>query len=269
MKIFLDKTKIIRETLKYKNIGFVPTMGSLHNGHLSLIEKSIKQSNKTIVTIFINKPQFNKKNDFIKYPRNLKKDILILKNLKVDILYLPYHEEIYPNGTNRNIKLNIFSKKLCGKFRKLHFESIVDVVERFIKIIKPNRLYLGEKDFQQLLLIEDYIKLNSIKTKIIRCKTIRENSGLAYSSRNLLLTEKEKDSASRVYKLIKKKKKNFLHKKTSASELRAEIIKLGINKIEYLKILDINKIIKPHKRNKKYKVFIAYFIRSVRLIDNI
>jgi len=269
MKIFLDKTKIIKETQKYKNIGFVPTMGALHSAHISLIKKSIKQSNKTIVSIFINKPQFNKKNDFIKYPRNLKKDISVLKNLKVDILYLPSHKQIYPDGPSKNIKIDNFSKQLCGRFRLRHFESIIDVVDRFIKIIKPKKIYLGEKDFQQLILIEEYIRVNSIKTKVIRCRTLREDSGLPYSSRNLLLTKKEKEIASKIYRLLKNQKNDLLNKKTSTKKLRGKISQFGINKIEYLKLLDINKIIKPFKKNKKNKIFIAYYVGLIRLIDNI
>ena len=269
MKIFLDKSKIIKETHKYKNIGFVPTMGSLHNAHISLIKKSVKQSNKTIVSIFINKPQFNKKNDFIKYPRNLRKDISILKNLKIDILYLPSHKEIYPNGSNKNIKIDKFSKQLCGKFRLRHFESIIDVVDRFIKIIRPKNIYLGEKDFQQLILIEKYIRVNSIKTKVVRCRTLREDSGLPYSSRNLLLSKKEKEIASKVYRFVKSKKKDLIKKKISNKVLCDKISQLGINKIEYLKLLDVNKIIKPFKKSIKNKIFIAYYIGLIRLIDNI
>ena len=119
---------------------------------------------------------------------------------------MPTHNDIYPSGPNKNIKINKFSKELCGKFRPKHFESIVDVVERFVKIINPKRIYFGQKDFQQLLLVEDYIKKNLIKTKVIKCKTIREKTGLAYSSRNMLLTKKEKLTASKVFKFFKKNK---------------------------------------------------------------
>ena len=136
MKIILHKNKLKRFIYSEKNLGFVPTMGAIHIGHVSLIKKSILQCNKTIVSIFVNKPQFNKKIDFQKYPRVLKKDISILKSLKIDCLYLPKHKDIYTNGYNKKIKINRFKNKLCGKFRPNHFESIADVVDRFLKIIR-------------------------------------------------------------------------------------------------------------------------------------
>jgi len=120
----------------------VPTMGAIHLGHISLVKKCLYQCDKTIVTIFVNKAQFNRKSDFQKYPRVLKKDITILKKLKVDILYLPSANQIYPDGRNKNIKISSFRKKLCGKFRPGHFQAVADVIDRFIKIIKPKKIYL-------------------------------------------------------------------------------------------------------------------------------
>ena len=129
MKIISNKSKLIKFTHYEKNLGLVPTMGAIHQGHISLIEKCISQCEKTIVSIFINKPQFNKKSDFQKYPRLLKKDISILKKFKVDYLYLPSVNQIYPNGSNKNIKISSFRKKLCGKFRKGHFDGVVTVLK--------------------------------------------------------------------------------------------------------------------------------------------
>jgi len=153
MKIFLNKNNLIKFIKNEKNLGFVPTMGSIHLGHISLFKRSISQCNRTIVSIFINKPQFNRKIDYQKYPRTLKKDISILKRLKVDYLYIPTNDQIYPTGSNKKIKISSFGKKLCGKFRPGHFEAVVDVIERFIKIINPKKIYLGEKDMQQLKII--------------------------------------------------------------------------------------------------------------------
>jgi len=202
MKTISNKSKLIKFTHYEKNLGLVPTMGAIHQGHISLIEKCISQCEKTIVSIFINKPQFNKKSDFQKYPRLLKKDISILKKFKVDYLYLPSVNQIYPNGSNKNIKISSFRKKLCGKFRPGHFEAVVDVIDRFIKIIKPKNIYFGEKDMQQLKIIEDFIKKNNYKIKVIGCKTIREKNGIACSSRNFLLSSNEKIIASKIYKLM-------------------------------------------------------------------
>ena len=161
MKIFLNKIKLSKFIHNEKNLGFVPTMGALHKAHLSLIEKCNKLCNKTIVTIFVNKPQFTEKNDYQKYPRTLKKDIQLLKNSKmVDYLYLPTSNQIYKKKPNKRIKISAFCRNLCGKFKPGHFESVVDVIDRFIKIIKPNKIYFGEKDMQQLKIIEDFVKKN-------------------------------------------------------------------------------------------------------------
>ncbi len=161
MKIILEKNKLSQFTHNKKNLGFVPTMGGIHSGHISLITRSINECKKTIVSIFVNKQQFNNRKDFTKYPRVLKKDILRLKKLKIDILYLPKNKEIYPDGYNKKIAISSFKKKLCGKFRRGHFEGVADVIDRFLKIINPDKIYFGEKDFQQLKILEDFIKKKS------------------------------------------------------------------------------------------------------------
>ena len=158
MKIITSQNKLIKFTHYEKNLGLVPTMGAIHQGHISLIKKCISQCEKTIVSIFINKPQFNRKSDFQKYPRPLKKDIYLLKKFKVDYLYLPSVNQMYPDGRNKNIKISYFGKKLCGKFRPGHFEAVSDVIDRFIKKINPKKIYFGEKDMQQLKIIDDFVK---------------------------------------------------------------------------------------------------------------
>ena len=269
MKIVFNKKKLIQILKEQKNLGFVPTMGAIHKAHIYILKKSISLCKKTIVTIFINKPQFNKINDYKKYPRNLKKDISILRKCKVDYLYLPSAKQIYPLGYNRKIKISSFSKKLCGKFRPGHFEGVVDVIDRFIKIIKPNKIFLGEKDMQQLKIIEEFINKNQIKTKVVGCKTIREKNGIACSSRNYLLSPNDIGIASAVYKLLQKNKKMLIMKKNTLKKIKNKIFKLGVKKIDYIECIDINKQIKPYKKNEKYKLFIAYYLGSTRLIDNI
>ena len=269
MKIFLNKKELRKFTDNKKSLGFVPTMGAIHPGHISLIKKSIKECNKTIVSIFINKQQFNNKKDFIKYPRILKNDIRKLSRVKVDYLYLPKHKDIYPTGYNKKIKINKFKKKLCGRFRPMHFEAIADVIDRFVKIINPNKMYFGEKDFQQLKIIENFVKKNHPMCKVVPCKTIRERNGMAYSSRNNLLTNNQKKIASYVFKLIKKNKKNLINKKISLIKIKKIIYSMSVKKIDYIEILNINKIIRPFKKNIKYKIFFAYYLGSTRLIDNI
>ena len=199
----------------------------------------------------------------------LKKDISILTKLKVNYLYLPSIIQIYPNGPNNNIKISSFGKKLCGKYRSGHFEAVVDVIDRFIKIINPKKIYLGEKDMQQLKIIEHFIKKNYSNIKVIPCKTIREKNGIACSSRNFLLSLNEKKIASKIYTYLKNKKQNLIKKKINLITIKKNVFKLGVDKIDYIEMLDINKIIKPYKKNSKFRIFIAYYLRSTRLIDNI
>jgi len=269
MKTILNKNILTKILLKEKNIGFVPTMGAIHKGHISLINKSRSECDKTVVSIFINKPQFNKKKDFKNYPRTINIDISKLRQSKVDYLYLPREKELYPNGYNKKIKINPLEKKLCGKFRPGHFKAVADVIERFISIIGPTKIYLGEKDMQQLIIIEDFIKRKKIKIKIIGCKTIREKNGIAYSSRNFLLSLKEKSLASKIYKYIVKIKYKLVKRKVLLKTIKKKIFDLGADKIDYIELLDINKLVKPFKKKNKYKIFIAYYLGSTRLIDNI
>tara|TARA_Y100000590_G_scaffold405590_1_gene494037 strand:- start:3962 stop:4771 length:810 start_codon:yes stop_codon:yes gene_type:complete len=269
MKIIYNKEKLEKLINKEKYLGFVPTMGAIHRGHIALVNRSLKECKKTLVSIFINKPQFNKKSDFLKYPRTIKKDIFLLKKTKIDILYIPNNKDIYPNGINKKIKINSFSKKLCGKQRKGHFESVVDVVNNFAKIIKPKKIFFGEKDMQQLKIIEDFFKSNHSRIKIVGCRTVREKNGIAFSSRNLLLKEKEKVIASYVYKFLLKNKKKIINKKIPLNLVKRIIFKFGVKKIEYIKVLDVNKINKPFLKKNKYRIFISYYLGLVRLIDNI
>ena len=237
MKIFLNKKELEKFADSKKSLGFVPTMGAIHSGHISLIRRSLKECNKTIVSIFINKQQFNNKKDFIKYPRILKKDIRKLAKFKIDYLYLPKHKDIYPTGYNKKIKINKFKKKLCGRFRPMHFEAIADVIDRFIKIINPDKIYFGEKDFQQLKIIEDFVRKNHPKCKIVSCKTIREKNGIPYSSRNILLSNNQKEIASNVLKLIKKNKKNLINNKISVIKIKKLFIQCQLKKLIILKYL--------------------------------
>jgi pantoate--beta-alanine ligase len=267
MKIFISKNKLIKFIKHEKSLGFVPTMGSIHLGHISLFKRSISQCKTTVVSIFINKPQFNKKIDYQKYPRTLNRDISILRKLKVDFLYIPKSKEIYPKGSNKKIKISSLGKELCGKFRPGHFEAVVDVIERFIKIIKPNKIFLGEKDMQQLKIIDHFVKNSYKNIKVVPCKTIRERSGIAYSSRNFLLSPKEKKIASNLYKLIINNKKKLIKKKISLKKFKKKISDVGVNKIDYIKLININKFSKAYSKNKKYKIFVAYYLGGIRLID--
>ena len=166
MKLFINKKKLQKEIKKINNINYVPTMVALHKGHESIIKKSLKKSGKTLVSIFVNPKQFNNKRDLNTYPKNNKNDLKILKKLKVDYLFKPSFSDIYNFKTKNKIYLDKFSNELCGQFRKGHFRGVIDVVNRFIEIIEPKRILLGNKDYQQLFLIKKHVKKNKINTKI-------------------------------------------------------------------------------------------------------
>ena len=271
MKIFKDKHTLQKEILKTKGTSFVPTMGGLHKGHISLIKQSKKSKFKTLVSIFVNPKQFNKKSDFKSYPRNIKKDIKLLKKLKVDYLYIPTFKDIYGFRPKNKVFLDKSSKKLCGKFRTGHFEGVLNVVNRFIEIIKPRFIYLGKKDYQQMYLIKKHIKKRKIKSKIIECKNIRESNGIACSSRNLNLSKSQIKIASNIFhylKSLKKKiKKNYSLFKID--KIKKDLINLGANKIDYLENYNVKNFKKIKRPNKEFNLFFAYYIKNVRLIDNI
>ena len=202
MKIILNNNSLFKSLRPFNDIGFVPTMGSIHEGHLSLIDRSNRACKKTIVSIFVNPKQFNNKKDYKKYPRNIKKDLRILKKLKVDFVYLPEIEDVYKFTNKVKIKLKKQDKILCAKYRKGHFEGVINVMTRLTQIINPSKIFMGEKDFQQLLLVKRYIEKN-FKSKIISCKTIRNKKGLALSSRNMLLSKNQINIAEKVIKSLK------------------------------------------------------------------
>ena len=266
MKIFKSKHKLQKALSNQKSLSFVPTMGGLHKGHISLIKKSKKFKEKVIVSIFINPKQFNKKKDFTNYPRNLKKDLSVLKKLRVNIVFIPNKKDIFSFRPKSSVYLNSFSKKLCGQFRKGHFEGVLNVVNRFLEIIKPKRIFLGNKDFQQLVLIKKHILKKKINTKIVSCKTVRERNGIAYSTRNSLLSINEIKIASKIYRILSKEKKKL---SINLKKVKEKIIDAGGKNIDYLEIYNINTLKKSNKLNKNTKLFIAYYLNNVRLIDNL
>jgi pantoate--beta-alanine ligase len=246
-------------------------MGGLHEGHISLIKQSKKTKLKTLVSIFVNPKQFNKKSDFKSYPRNTKKDIKQLKKLKINYLYIPTFKDIYGFKPKKRVFLDKFSKKLCGKFRKGHFEGVLNVVNRFIEIINPRYILLGKKDYQQIYLIKKHIEIRNIRTKIIECKTIREKNGVACSSRNSTLNKNQMKIASNIFYYLsnikKKIKKNY--SLFNVNKIKKDLIYLGASKIDYLENYNIKSFKRIKRTNKKFNLFFAYYIKNTRLIDNI
>ena len=269
MKLIKLKTDLIKAIEFDKRLGFVPTMGSLHEGHKALIKTSQKNCKKTLVSIFINPTQFNNKKDYKTYPKNLKKDLNYLKKLNVDFVYLPTIKQIYWKK-NDEIKLNKSQKKLCAKFRKGHFEGVLDVLDRFIELISPQKMFMGEKDFQQFFLVKNFIE-NKYNTKVYVCKTIRNKNKLALSSRNSLL-DKQSFIASEIItkKLLKLKKEvceNIKNYKKLIFNFKKELYKDFDIRIEYLECRNTQNL-SANILNKPFKLFVAYYINNVRLIDN-
>ncbi len=269
MKLIKLKTDLIKAIEFNKRLGFVPTMGSLHDGHKGLIKKSKKNCKKTLVSIFVNPTQFNNKKDYNTYPKNLKKDLNYLKKLKVDYVYLPTIKQIYWKK-NDKIKLNKSQNILCAKFRKGHFEGVLDVLSRFVELISPQKMFMGEKDFQQFFLVKNYIE-NKYETKVYMCKTIRDKNKLALSSRNSLLNKKNFiESGIITKKLLKLKNKinrNIKNYKKLILDLKKELSKNFDIKIEYLECRNTQNL-STNILNKPFKLFVAYYINNVRLIDN-
>jgi len=271
MKILLNKTSLTKSLGPFNDIGFVPTMGSIHKGHLSLINKSNQVCNKTIVSIFVNPKQFNNKKDFKTYPKNMKKDLQLLNKTKqVDFIYIPKFKDIFNNNKKPKIKINKKDKILCAKFRKGHFEGVLDVMDRLTNIVKPNKIFMGEKDFQQLFLVKKYLK-NKYDTKVIGCKTIREKNKVALSSRNYLLSKKNLALASVIIRKLINLKKNIKLKKNKNRYLKTvknDLEKKFNIKIEYLELRNIYNLKLSSVINKS-RLFVAYYLNGVRLIDNL
>ncbi len=269
------KEKIKSFKIGNKSIGFVPTMGFLHKGHFSLIEASKKDSDITIVSIFVNPLQFNDSNDFEKYPKNEEGDIENLRKLGVDILFLPNTEEIY--GTIGNIKIEMkipsLMKNLCAPSRPGHFEGVLHIVSKLFNYVLPDRAYFGLKDYQQYLIIKELVNNLSFPIEIIGLETIREESMLAMSSRNSRLSGEELEEATLLFRSMKMAEKNSRKNNASIPMLKEIIKEILLSsrsiKIDYIEILDPESLEPKEIVSGKILIALAVFIGNVRLIDNI
>ena len=269
MKILRTKHDLKEAINKIRNLGFVPTMGSLHNGHIYLIKKSKLKCNKTLVSIYVNPKQFNNNKDFSKYPRNINRDLNILKKLKVNFVFVPSTKEIFKEKRIKKIVLPNNQKILCARFRKGHFEGVLDIMDRFIKLINPKYTFMGEKDFQQLFLVKKFIE-KKFKNKIYSCRTVRDKNFLALSSRNYLLSKNELNKAGQIAKYLFKLKSSLKKNNQSYNNIlikKKELQKKFNIKIDYLEVRN-EKNLTLLTKNKKIKLFVAYYINKVRLIDN-
>ena len=252
-------------------VGLVPTMGALHDGHVSLIDKSVRNDDITVVSIFVNPTQFGPKEDYLKYPRPFDKDAEICRKNHVDYLFAPSANDMFPPAHKTFVEVQTMQDVLCGRFRKGHFRGVATVVSKLFNIVMPERAYFGMKDFQQLKIIERMTKDLNVRTKIVACPIVREKDGLALSSRNSYLSPQERKAAAGISKILKESSKRF-NGKNKVSVLSAAIGKLGKipgSKIDYVEILDFATLSVPDMNSKKFVLAAAVWIGKTRLIDNV
>ena len=279
MLIFERKLALIAHlesiTTAKTTIGFVPTMGALHKGHLSLLEKSVHENSITVTSIFVNPTQFNNPEDLAKYPRTLDNDVLKIKTVSDKIIvYAPTVDDIYEGETkSKSFDYDGLENQMEGKFRPGHFDGVGTIVKKLFEIIKPTNAYFGEKDFQQLQIVKKMVQKHNLAVNVIGCPIFREKNGLAMSSRNERLTETERNSASIIFKTLKEAKEKFGTK--SAKEVSEFVSKVFKNnktfELEYFEIADEATLLHCFRKNKtkKYRGFIAVFVNKIRLIDTI
>ncbi|CAI2765863.1 pantoate--beta-alanine ligase [Flavobacterium collinsii] len=279
MHIFYGKVALIAylKTIKTANstIGFVPTMGALHQGHLALMQRSLKENDDTVVSIFVNPTQFNNPEDLEKYPRTLEEDVKKMRGLSDKmILYAPTVDDIYEGHTiSEDFDFDGLENQMEGKFRPGHFNGVGTIVKRLFEIVTPTNAYFGEKDFQQLQIVKKMVEKNHLPVNVVGCPIFREDNQLAMSSRNERLTPEERKEASIIYKVLTEAKEIFL-KGTSEETIQFVENSFKDNErfeLEYFVIADESTLLPiEHKsKDKNYRAFIAVFVNSIRLIDTI
>lgn len=278
MKIHKSSSSLKEALLPFiknrKTIGFVPTMGALHIGHISLVEQASIENDCVVVSIFVNPTQFDNPNDLLKYPRTIENDIAHLKRFSKNIfIFSPTALDLYDHDiSSKSYNFSGIESEMEGKHRIGHFDGVGTVLNLFFRIVKPNRAYLGEKDFQQLRIVRKLVEIENLPVKVIGCPTIRETSGLAMSSRNKRLNNEQLKEAIIIYKTLLKIKENFnLLSILKLNQLVEKEFKGHTSlKLEYFEIADTETLKTGiyKSKKKKYRAFIACFIGGVRLIDN-
>ncbi len=277
MLIFNNKADLTAhlKLQKSNSIGFVPTMGALHQGHLTLMNKAMSENDITVVSIFVNPTQFNNADDLAKYPRTLERDIEKIEHLSNKIVvYAPEVSDVYGEDTlSENFDFDGLENQMEGKFRKGHFDGVGTVLKRFFEIVKPTNAYFGEKDFQQLAIVKKLVSKYNIPVTIIGCPIHREENGLAMSSRNERLTAENREEATLISRALFKAKDDF--GKKSLQEITAEVHNVFAKNpnfsVEYFEIANANTLLTASEivDGEKYQAFIAVFINNIRLIDTI
>lgn len=256
------------------SIGFVPTMGALHKGHLSLIALSKEHNQVIICSIFVNPTQFNDPRDFEKYPITIEQDILLLEQAGCTVLFLPNVQEMYPNGTklSQHYNLGFLESVLEGSFRNGHFQGVCQVVNRLLDIVQPHTLFLGQKDYQQCMVIKKMIEITNKNMALVIGQTLREESGLAMSSRNMRLSKQDKNTATAIYQSLNLIKNHLAIGNLQNLQQQAEetLLKASFSKIDYVAICNANtlQVVNTWDGKEKLVALVAAFLNGVRLIDN-
>ena len=279
MKIFNKKLELQHFLNSFnqekKSVGLVPTMGALHQGHLSLIKKAIEDNDQVVVSIFVNPTQFNNTEDLEKYPRNLEKDIATIQTLSDNIaIFAPAISEMYEGApTSGNYDFQGLDKVVEGAFRPGHFQGVATIVEKLFRLVHPTRAYFGEKDYQQILIIKSMVSQKKLPVTLVPCPIIREASGLAMSSRNQRLSAEGREKASFIYKVLQEVKEHFTTDSFPDLEIfvKEQFAKKPEFEVEYFLIVDENTLQQTYekKEHTPYRAFIAVYIEGVRLIDNL
>ena len=269
-----DLREILSEHIKNKPLGFVPTMGALHEGHLSLVKKSIAQNEFTLCSIFVNPAQFNNAKDLENYPNPISEDLKLLEEVGCDFVFTPTNDEIYPKGLITNsYEFGTLANVMEGAKRPGHFEGVAMAVSRLFDLVKPQKAYFGEKDFQQLAIIQSLVKQDSLPIEIVSCAIAREKNGLAMSSRNLRLSNKHKKAAPKIYERLQKAAS--LVGSSSIEQVKLAIENSFLNdpnlNLEYFEISNpvTLEASKKWSDSKTHIACIAVFAGEIRLIDNI
>lgn len=261
------------ERSKGRSLGFVPTMGALHQGHISLIERCVHENDFCVCSVFVNPTQFNDKKDLIKYPRQPEKDAAKLQKAGCNLLFMPDEQEMYPEEDTRLFNFGLLEEVMEGVYRKGHFNGVAQIVSKLFEAVQPDKAYFGQKDFQQLAIVRKLVEQLGMKVQIVACPIVREKSGLAMSSRNELLTAEQKEKAALISKYLFESL-TFVSKKRPA-EIR-EFVVNGINaepmlRLDYFEIVNGTTLQSIHEWAESARVVgcIAVYCGSVRLIDNI
>lgn len=259
--------------LRSKSIGFVPTMGALHEGHLSLVRMLKKENDVTVVSIFVNPKQFGPSEDFCKYPRDICGDTAKLEDAGVDILFLPDDSLMYPEGSSTHVEVEGLSDRLCGFFRPGHFRGVATVVVKLFNIVIPVRAYFGQKDFQQTVIIKRLVKDLDMGIDVVVCPTLREEDGLAMSSRNLYLSVEERKAATVIYRTLVETSnavKNGIMEVEKIKDIMLGMLRSEplVKEVQYCSAFDTGTLIEPERIEGEALLAIALQIGNTRLIDN-